>query len=209
MAKANKEQTQTSVKKAATKLSRDSKFLYRLCERIGAAGVTGEKQNRLVIYLACLTCVLEKVVSVLVKSPTATGKNNQMRAGLSLVAPEKILTRTSFSNTALAYGSDELAGKILYIVEHRAGRDAQLFTRLLQSEGALQHEVTIAGGKTKVAARVGAPVFLSQQRTSKSTPTTRPDSLVYEQMKVPNLRAKFSVLNSVKNFVEASRWMWT
>jgi hypothetical protein len=151
----------TKRRQAATELLRNPKFLYLLGQRIEASGVTGENQNRLVVYLACLTCALLDVVSVLIKGPTSTGKNNLLKAVLALVAAEKILTRSSFSNKALAYGADDLAGKILYLVEHRAGRDAQLFTRLLQSEGALNHEVTVAGGATRVASRVGAPVFLS------------------------------------------------
>lgn len=145
---------------AALTLLRDPKFLFLLCQRIGEGGVTGEHRNRLVVYLSCLTCVLEKVVSVLIKGPTSTGKNNLAKAVLALVPTERVLTRSSFSNTALVYGSDDLAGKVLYLVEHRAGRDAQLFARLLQSEGALQHEVT-TGRKTQVATRLGAPVFLS------------------------------------------------
>jgi hypothetical protein len=126
-----------------------------------------------VLYLACLTSALDKVVSVLVKGPTSTGKNNLTKTVLTLVPPEKLMTRSSFSNKALAYGSETLSGKILYLVEHKGGKDAQFFTRLLQSEGALHHEATTVSGSnrgTQVTERAGAPVFIS----------TTTDERVYE-----------------------------
>jgi hypothetical protein len=178
MAKADKEQKKN--KDAAMALLRDPQFLYRLCERIGAAGVTGETRNRLIVYLACLRCAFGKVVSILIKGATSTGKNNLAKAVLAIIPPERIVPRSSFSNTALVYGSEELAGKILYLVEHRAGRDAQLFTRILQSEEFLQHEAT-SGGKTRLTGRVGAPMFL----------TTTTDEAVYadDETRYLSLRA--------------------
>jgi hypothetical protein len=90
-----------------------------------------------------------------------------------LLPPEKLLTRSSFSGKALAYSSEELAGKILYLVEHKGGKDGEFFRRLLQSEGALHHEVTTGSGRnraTQVTSRIGAPVFIS----------TTTDERVYE-----------------------------
>jgi hypothetical protein len=171
--KRKKPQTNKNIRAAALDLLRDPKFLFAVKEHIEAAGVVGEGRNRLVLYLACLTCVLDKKVSVLVKGATSTGKNNLARTVLSMLPPEMVLTRSSFSKTALAYGAEQLAGKILYLVEHRGGKDAQFFTRLLQSEGALHHEATTVSGSnrgTQVTGRSGAPVFVS----------TTTDERVYE-----------------------------
>jgi hypothetical protein len=171
--KTNKPKTDKKTKAAALALLRDAQFLFLVKQEVGAAGVVGEGDNRLVLYLACLTSALDKVVSVLVKGSTSTGKNNLTKTVLSLVPPEKLLTRSSLSKTALAYGSEELAGKILYLAEHRGGKDAQFFTRLLQSEGELQHEVTTVSGRnreTQVNTRTGTPVFVS----------TTTDERVYE-----------------------------
>src|SRR5580704_11727495 len=110
----------------------DPEFLHTVKQQAAAAGVVGEGQNLLLLYLACLTSSLDKVVSVLVKGPSSTGKSNLTKAALSLVPPEKLLTRSSFTRKALAYGSEELAGKILYLVEHRGGKDGAFFRRLLQ-----------------------------------------------------------------------------
>ena len=162
--KGSKKRKTIETNAAALRLLRSPQFLFNVGKQIGVGGVVGEYQSRLVLYLACLTSALQKVVSVLIKGPTSTGKNNLLKGVLSLIPPELVLTRSSFSKKALAYGVDDLAGRILYLVEHRGGRDAQFYMRLLQSEGALQHEATnISGGKreTDVAIRPGAPVFLS------------------------------------------------
>ena len=162
--KTKKPKTDKKLKRLPWHFSATRNFCFLVKQEVGAAGVVGEGGNRLVLYLACLTSALGKVVSVLVKGPTSTGKNNLTKTVLSLVPPEKLLTRSSLSKTALAYGDEELAGKILYLAEHRGGKDAQYFTRLLQSEGALQHEATTVSGSnrgTQVKTRIGAPVFIS------------------------------------------------
>jgi hypothetical protein len=161
------------IRGAALELLQDPNFFFRLGQQVRELGVVGEERNRLILYLACLTSVLERVVSVLVKGPTSTGKNNLAKAVLLLIPPDRVLTRSSFSKKALAYGPDDLVGKILYIVEHRGGRDSQFYTRLLQSEGSLAHEATVVAGAnrgTAVASRSADPVFV----------TTTTDERVYE-----------------------------
>ncbi len=39
----------------------DPGFLYLVKQRVGAAGVVGEHQNRLILYLACLTSSLTRL----------------------------------------------------------------------------------------------------------------------------------------------------
>src|ERR1700683_3802208 len=96
--------TNKKIHAAALELLRDPDFLFLVGQQLSAAGVVGEAQNRLILYLACLTNSLDKIVSVLVKGPSATGKSNLTTAVLSLVTPEKMLTRSSFTGKALAYG---------------------------------------------------------------------------------------------------------
>jgi energy-coupling factor transporter ATP-binding protein EcfA2 len=167
--KKNKPKTNRKTRAYALSLLRCPEFLYLVNRRVGGEGVVGETQNRLVLYLACLTSALDKVVSVLVKGPSSTGKSNLTKTVLSLVPPEKLLTRSSFSKKTFAYTAEELAGKVLYLVEHRGGEDAAFYRRLLQSEGELHHEVTIGSG-TQVTSHIGAPVFIS----------TTTDERVYE-----------------------------
>lgn len=139
-------------------------FFFRAGQKLQEMGVTGEKKNRLALLLAALTKDLESPVSVLMKGPTASGKNTAVAAVVSLMPPELVIRRASLTRKALAYGSEDLTGKVFYLYEYRGGHDAQYLTRELQSEGSLEHEHTVVAGNdrsTKVARRVGAPVFLS------------------------------------------------
>jgi hypothetical protein len=142
----------------------DPRFLFRAGEKLEELGIVGEKQNGLTLFLAAITRDFPKPVSVLVKGPTSSGKNNQMRGVISLLPPESVIPRASITQKALAYGSESLRGKVFYLYEYKGGRDAQLLTRLLQSEGSLEHEHTVVMGSdrgTRLAQRQGAPVILS------------------------------------------------
>jgi hypothetical protein len=168
---------------AAMVLVRDPSFLFRVMQQIGRAGIVGEKRNRLTLFLAALTRGFEKVVSVIVKGPTSSGKNNLVRAVVGLLPPEWVIVRSSLTKKALAYGEESLAGKILYLHEYRGGRDAQLLTRLLQSEGVLHHEHTVirrGSRTTEVAHREGDPVML----------TTCTDEKVYDDDETRFLSAR-------------------
>jgi hypothetical protein len=101
-----------TLQKAAHELLPAPRFLFKVEEQMGAAGVIGEKRNRLALYLACLTPAPEKPVSMLVKGSTSSGKSNLVKGMLSVIPGDIVISRSSFSGKALAYGSEELAGKI-------------------------------------------------------------------------------------------------
>jgi hypothetical protein len=149
---------------AALILLRDWSFLFRVVQKIGSMGIVGEKCNRLILFLAGITRVFPKPVSVLEKGASSTGKSELMKADIALFPPECVLTRSSLSGKAPAHSSDELSGKLLYITEYRGVKDARYFTRLLQSEGEIAHEyATVVGSDrgTAVASRKGSPVIMT------------------------------------------------
>jgi hypothetical protein len=155
---------QTKVRKQAMALLEDSRFLHLALRKTGEQGVVGELRNRLVIFLAALTKGLAKPVSVLIKGPRSTGKNNIIKAVINLLPPECLLPRSSLSRKALAYGKDPLAGKVVYLYQLDGGRESQLLMRMLMSEGGLAHEHTqVTEGKrtTQLNQREGTPVILS------------------------------------------------
>jgi hypothetical protein len=148
----------------AVKLLSDPSFLLRLGQKLEELGVVGERKNCLTLFLAAMTKDLDKSVSVLVKGPTSSGKNRALRSVVTLLPPEIVITRSSMTNKAMTHGSESLSGKVFYLFEYQGGKDAEYFTRQLQSEGMLEHEHTVISGSdrtTKVARRVGDPVFLS------------------------------------------------
>jgi energy-coupling factor transporter ATP-binding protein EcfA2 len=144
----------------ARKLIRDPRFLYRAARKIGELGVVGELRNRLIIFLACLTMLLDEKVSVIAIGPSGSGKSTLFERTTPLYPPECVIKRASFSRKAIAYGEESLDGKILYVNEYRGGTEAQMMLRLLQSEGHFAHEY-VKGEHTEVADRAGFPVIVT------------------------------------------------
>ena len=160
----NSRKSKYQCRRAAERLIRDAEFLFRVGRKIDELGVVGENRNRLILFLAGLTKDFDKPVSIIEKGVSSTGKSELMKAVIALFPPECVLTRASMSKMAPVHGSDELSGKILYLIEFRAAKDASYLTRLLQSEGQIDHEyTTIAGHErgTAVASRRGSPVVLT------------------------------------------------
>jgi hypothetical protein len=156
--------TSKKIRIAALMLIRDSRFLFRVAQRIGHMGIIGEMRNRLVLFLAGLTKDFAKPVSVLEKGASSTGKSELVKTVIALFPPECVLKRASLSSKAPVHGADELSGKILYIVEYRGAKDALYLTRLLQSEAEIIHEfATVVGSDrgTTVVSRRGSPVVMT------------------------------------------------
>lgn len=173
-----------AIRNEAIELLRDVKFLFRVGEKAAEMGVVGERKICLTLFLAALTSQLEERVSILVKGPSSSGKNNALKAILSLLPPEYLITRSSLTKKSLAHTAEELDGKVFYIFEMVGGKDAQYLQRELQSEGSLQHEHTVLGGgsrTTKVARVMGAPVFL--------TTTTSESVFIDDETRFLSLRA--------------------
>ena len=161
----NKKSTKGKIRTAALRLIRDVLFLFRVVQkRIGEMGIVGEKRNCLILFLAGLTKNFEKPVSVLEKGASSTGKSEVLKSVIQLFPPECVLTRASLSKMAPVHSSAELTGTILYMVEFRGAKDASYLTRLLQSEGQINHEYTTVVGHEKgtvVASRKGSPVVFT------------------------------------------------
>jgi hypothetical protein len=149
---------------AAIELLRDPRFFFLMGQKLEEMGVVGEEQNRLLIFLACVTKDLRSAVSVIVKGSTSSGKSNLLRTVIRLFPVECVSNLASLTPKALVYGDGDLSGKILYLSEYRGAKDAMYLTRLQQSEGQIAHEYTAVSGRrrsTIVARRRGSPVVLT------------------------------------------------
>jgi hypothetical protein len=144
-------------------LARDD-LLYLVTQVVKLLGVVGEVANVLIDFLACVARTLFPPPSVIHKGVTSSGKSTILTAVTQLFDPSLVLERSGLTKMALAYGSVQLAGKILLMDEHRCGKDAQQLLRLLQSEGRIKHEYTVVSGRhreTATAERIGRPVVLT------------------------------------------------
>lgn len=160
------ERDKMTIQRAALKLLRNPQFLYLAGRQVGEMGVVRELLNRHVLFLAGLTRKFPRPVSVLYRGSSSTGKSTLVESVVQLFPPESVARRATLSARAPVYGRGIPGGKILYLREYRGSKDAMLLTRLMQSEGAIEHEYTdLAQAKkkrgTKVVRRKGVPVVLS------------------------------------------------
>ena len=97
-------------------------------------GVTGEKTNKLVGYLAATSRKLSDPLSVLIQSRSAAGKSTLQDAILALMPAEDYVKYTRITDQALFYkDEDSLANKILAIEEAEGMGGAAYSIRNIQS----------------------------------------------------------------------------
>jgi DNA primase len=162
--KHKKKNLRKAIRAAALRLIGDPLFLFRVVQAIAEMGIVGEKRNILILFLAALTKDFDKSVSVLEKGASSTGKSEVVRSVIRIMPPECVLMRASLSKMAPVHGAGDLSGKILCIAEYHGARDASYLTRLLQSEGHIDHEYATAVGRergTVVVSRTGSPVVFT------------------------------------------------
>jgi DNA primase len=97
-------------------------------------GVTGEKINKLVGYLAATSRKLAEPLSVLIQSRSAAGKSTLQDAIVSLIPDEEYIKYTRVTDQALFYKEeDSLVHKILAIEEAEGMGGAAYSIRTIQS----------------------------------------------------------------------------
>lgn len=116
-------------------------LIKRLQEAFQQSGLTGEANNTLVAYLACVSRKLERPLAVIIQSASAAGKTTLMDHVLSFFPEEERTKYSAMTGQSLYYlGETNLKHKILAIVEEAGAEKASYALKLLQSEG----ELTIA-----------------------------------------------------------------
>ena len=113
-------------------------LLTRLLADFDACGLVGEKNNKLVGYLAVISRKLNAPLAVIVQSSSAAGKSSLMDAVLAFVPEEERIKYSAMTGQSLFYmGETNLKHKILAIVEEEGVSRASYALKLLQSEGDL------------------------------------------------------------------------
>lgn len=113
----------------------------RLRVAFRTAGIIGEENNVLLVYLAGVSRLLDRPLAVIVQSPSAAGKSMLMDSALAFFPEEARIKYSAMTGQSLYYlGETNLKHKILAIVEEAGAEKASYALKLLQSEG----ELTIA-----------------------------------------------------------------
>ena len=152
---------------AALALLRDPHLLDRAAD---AVAVVGERTNKLMGYLACVSRKLDTPLAVIVQSTSAAGKTTLMEAVLALVPPEDVVKFSAMTGQSLYYmGGDSLKHKVLAIVEEEGAARAGYALKLLQSEGELRIAST---GKESTSGRMFTQEYRVEGPTSLFLTTT-------------------------------------
>ena len=145
----------------------------RLLERILAdydhCGLVGEPTNKLLLYLACTSRLLDRPLAVLVQSASAAGKTSLLSAALGFMPPEQRVEYSALTGQALYYmGPTDLQHKILALAETEGVAEAAYALKLLQSDGRLTIAATERqdhGGRQQTRCyRVEGPVAMLLSR---------------------------------------------
>jgi DNA primase catalytic core len=122
----------------ALALLKEPRLLERIQEDFDRCGLVGEKDNKLIGYLAAVSRHLESPLAVLVQSSSAAGKSTLMDAVLAFVPEEEAIRFSAMTEQSLYYMGDmDLKHKVLAIAEEEGASRAAYALKLLQSEGAL------------------------------------------------------------------------
>ena len=97
-------------------------------------GLQGEKLNRVIVFLAAISGHLGRAIHLVIKGPSAGGKNTLVRIVLALFPPDRVRWWSSISRQALVYMPSPIEG-ILVIDEAEGQQDAQYLLRVAMSEG--------------------------------------------------------------------------
>ena len=119
-------------------LLKDLRLTERILRDFRTCGVVGEKTNKLLGYLACVSRKLEEPLAVVIQSSSAAGKSSLMEAILAFMPDEERVKYSAMTGQSLFYmGEKNLKHKVLAIVEEEGAERASYALKLLQSEGEL------------------------------------------------------------------------
>jgi hypothetical protein len=126
---------------ACAQLSHEPRILDRFAEDVAAAGLTGEEATAKLIYLATTSRLLDRIVSIVVKGQSASGKSWTVQTVLRFFSDHARYEMTAASEHALIYDDEPLEHRMLVIYE-ASGLESDKFSyivRSLLSEGRLRY----------------------------------------------------------------------
>ena len=121
---------------------KDPRLLQRILEDYEACGLVGEETNKLVCYLACVSRLLPRPLSVLIQSSSAAGKTSLVEGTLRLMPPEAQVRISSLTGQSLYYmGRDELKHKILSVAEEEGVGAGRLCPQAAPERRTVEHRL--------------------------------------------------------------------
>ena len=117
--------------------------LAEIGETLRAQGYAGSTDIPKIVFLAAITRLFDRPVSLAVFGPSGIGKSYAVEAGLQFIPPKEIESLSGMSEKALAYLGSEvsLKNRVLFLGEAAgmADGDGRAFLRQLLTEGAINY----------------------------------------------------------------------
>jgi len=144
----------------ALALLRDPTLIERIISDFEQCGVIGERENKLIGYLATVSRRLDEPLAIVIQSSSAAGKSSLMDAVLRFTPEEEQVSYSALTGQSLFYmGGMDLKHKALAIAEEAGASQAAYALRVLQSSG----QLTIAStGKDAATGRLSAHEYKVQ-----------------------------------------------
>ena len=161
---------------AALVLLHAPELLEKVEAAIAGVGYVGERANKVLGYLVAISRKLERPMSMVILSPSGSGKSGLAEAIETLTPEEDFVSLSSLTPLALYYmPPDKLRRKLLLIEERAGSTDADFSIRALQSKQKLSRAVPIkdpATGKieTRIFEILGPAAFLETTTESSINP---------------------------------------
>ena len=125
------------------------RLVYRINELIGAAGIVGEEQSRMLLFLIALSYINRQPLHALVQGSSGSGKTHIINRIADLMPPEDVMRFTRITENSLYnWGEFELLRKVV-VIEDLDGlkEDALYALREFISNQVLRSSVTIKDKK--------------------------------------------------------------
>ncbi|NJC27504.1 ATP-binding protein [Neolewinella antarctica] len=131
-------------------------LLDQLGEHLGAAGIVGEEQSRLLLYLVALSHGTDAPLHALVQGTSGSGKTHLVTKISELLPPDDVITLTRVTDSSFYnYGREDLKHKLIVLEDLDGLREDALYAfRELQSRVRLTSSTSIKDQVGEIFAKV-------------------------------------------------------
>lgn len=132
-------------------------ILELIIEPLSQIGLVGEEQNAKLLYLSGTSRFFDRIVSVIVKGQSSTGKSYTAEQVMKLFPESAFYTLTATSSKALIYTQADFRHRIIVFFEEatwNSNDDSDYLKRSLLSEGRIEYETVVDSEDGLVGKRI-------------------------------------------------------
>ena len=137
----NNPRANTPPKGRPINVSQQTNLIQRFLEDVERAGLVGEKNNAVTVFLCAVSAKLDRPLSLTVQGASSAGKNHLLSRVASFIPPKskKFLTGMT-PKTLMHAGENEYRHKAVFIAEYEGVARADYAIRTFQSEQVIEWE---------------------------------------------------------------------